>query len=107
MAQAPQPPHRPAAPPPPPLKNPAEGKPPAVIAKQGEDEGPRPTIGVKGEPIDDGSRDPDTVAEEQRRRSAEIEGMGVEAWKAAHADHTPDENRTVAGVKKLENSKAP
>ena len=27
----------------------------------------RPTIGVKGEPIEDGERDPDTIAEEQRR----------------------------------------
>jgi hypothetical protein len=91
------------------LRNPAEGKPPAIVTKHGE-EGPggyRPTIGVKGEPIEDGARDPDTIAEEQRRRSAEIEGVGVEQWKAAHADHTPDESRTVAGVKKLENPKAP
>jgi hypothetical protein len=34
---------------------------------------PTPTIGVKGEPIDDGERDPDTIAEEQRRRSDETE----------------------------------
>ena len=29
--------------------------------------------GVKGEHIEDGERDPDTIAEEQRRRSAEYE----------------------------------
>jgi hypothetical protein len=34
---------------------------------------PTPTIGVKGEAIEDGERDPDTIAEEQRRRSDETE----------------------------------
>ena len=98
MAQAPQPPHRPApgpAKPPPPLKDPAEGKPPAIggghLAKTGEphvDERDRPLrpgdpqpIGVSGLLIEDGERDPGTVAEEQRARSAEIETMGVEAYK--------------------------
>lgn len=32
---------------------------------------PHPTIGVMGKEIDDGERDPDTIAEEQRRRSDE------------------------------------
>ena len=124
MAQAPQPPHKPAAPPPP-LKDPAAGKPPAVggghLAKtdeelrreQDKDRGPggyRPTIGVKGEPIEDGERDPDTIAEEQRRRSAEIEAHGVHAWIEAHDERTAEEkgeHKHVEGTKKLENHKAP
>ena len=89
MAQAPQPPHKPAAPQPqpqhkpPPLRDPAEGKPPAVVgyATPEDNKEPRPTIGVKGEPIEDGERDPDTIAEEQRRRSDEIQAVGIERWK--------------------------
>ena len=112
MAQAPQPPHKPAphTPPPaakphPPLKDPAEGKPPAIggghLARTGEDPhvddrdrrpgDPQP-LGVSGLLIEDGERDPGTVAEEQRARSAEIEAMGVEAWKDAH-DERGDEER--------------
>jgi hypothetical protein len=34
--------------------------------------------GVKGEHIVDGERDPDTIAEEQRRRSAEYEAHGFD-----------------------------
>ena len=34
---------------------------------------PTQTIGVKGGVIEDGARDPDTIAEEQRRRSEEYE----------------------------------
>ena len=58
-------------------------------------------IGVKGEHIDDGERDPDTIAEEQRRRSAEIEKVGVDAYMKAHSTAIPDEDRfpkQVAGV---------
>jgi hypothetical protein len=33
----------------------------------------------------------ETVADEQRARSAEIEKMGVENWKAAHDNRTPEE----------------
>ena len=105
MATTPQPPHKPA--PPPPLKDPAAGKSPAIggghLTKTGDDKSAaddRPTIGVRGEAIEDGSRDPGTIAEEQRARSAEIEGMGVEAWKAAHDDRTPEHER-------LEHHKAP
>lgn len=44
----------------------------------------------------------ETVVEEQRKRSDEIEAMGVEAWKAAHDDraHTDQQPKTVAGVTK-------
>ena len=133
MAQAPQPPHKPAppqqhqAPKPPapkpgdkddkihqqgdfkeghaPLKDPAEGKPPAIggghLAKTGEphvDERDRPLrpgdpqpIGVSGQLIEDGERDPGTVAEEQRARSAEIEAMGVEAWKDSIDERSDEE----------------
>jgi hypothetical protein len=52
-----------------------------------------------GEPIEDGERDPDTIAEEQRRRSEEIEKEGVEPWKAKR-DQRPDNEkpRQVEGV---------
>ena len=68
---------------------------PAVIAGRGADRdlGPSgygPTIGVMGEPIEDGERDPDTIAEEQRRRSEEIEKVGVDAWVKAHDDRDRD-----------------
>jgi hypothetical protein len=39
---------------------------------------PRQTIGVNGEPIADAERDPGTIAEEQRRRSAEYEAHGFD-----------------------------
>jgi hypothetical protein len=45
-----------------------------------------------GEPIEDGERDPDTIAEEQRRRSEEIDKEGVEKWKAKR-DERPDDER--------------
>jgi methylmalonyl-CoA mutase N-terminal domain/subunit len=107
------------------LRNPAEGKSPAIggghLTRQGEEarahehrdapEGYRPTIGVKGEPIDDGERDPDTIAEEQRRRSAEMEAKGVEAWKAEHDERTPEQKAEalkVAGAQpRIESHKAP
>ena len=62
---------------------------------------PGMTMGVKGEPIEDGERDPDTIAEEQRRRSAEMEAMGVENYMRAHSTPVPEEDKfkkTVAGV---------
>jgi hypothetical protein len=110
MATTPQPPHKPA--PPPPLKTRADDHPPPAVggghvAKTGEPEpvtDDRPTIGVKGIPIEDGERDPDTIAEEQRRRSAEMEAMGVEAWKAAHDERS---EARIEGTKKIENHKAP
>jgi hypothetical protein len=40
----------------------------------------------------------ETVADEQRRRSEEIEKMGVEKWKAAH-DQRTEAPRQVEGVK--------
>jgi hypothetical protein len=98
------------------LRDPAEGKPPAVlggnVTKHDEEERDRqrPTIGVKGEPIEDGERDPDTIAEEQRRRSAEMEAKGVEPWKDEHDERTREEregHRRVEGAQaRLEDHKA-
>jgi hypothetical protein len=45
-----------------------------------------------GEPIEDGERDPDTIAEEQRRRAEEMDKEGVEPWKARH-DNRPDDEK--------------
>lgn len=84
-----------------PLRDPSEGKSPAVIGHDVTREGVAPglapgmIIGVRGEPIEDGERDPDTIAEEQRRRSAEIEAKGIEAWKAERDERTDEEK---AGV---------
>jgi hypothetical protein len=40
-----------------------------------------------------------TIADEQRERSAEIEAMGVEAWKAAHDERSQEEEQhQVPGV---------
>lgn len=44
-----------------------------------------------------------TIGEEQLARSAEIEAMGVENWKAAHDERRPsEEQRSVQGVGSLE-----
>lgn len=105
-----------------PLKDPSGGREPAVVgrdiaardARDVDDDAYPPTIGVKGFPIEDGERDPDTIAEEQRRRSAEIEAMGSEAWKAAHdernrreLDQEPPNNTLPASEasKRLEHDK--
>lgn len=42
-----------------------------------------------------------TIADEQRARSAEIQAMGVEKWKEAHDQRSPEERqpRQVPGVK--------
>jgi hypothetical protein len=48
--------------------------------------------GEPGEPVE-------TIVDEQRARSAEIEAMGVEAWKAEHDERPAEEKqKTVAGV---------
>jgi hypothetical protein len=40
-----------------------------------------------------------TIADEQRERSAEMEAMGMEAWKAAHDDRSLDEQpQQIPGV---------
>jgi hypothetical protein len=94
-----------------PLRDPSGGREPAVVrrdARPDEQLGYPPTIGVKGEPIEDGERDPDTIAEEQRMRSAEMEAMGSEAWKAAHDERSRNEldNALPApGARKLEHDK--
>jgi hypothetical protein len=117
MAQPPHPAPKPAPKPEPkpeppkPAAHEAKGKEPAIVgrdmaAREGEERGYPPTIGVKGAPIEDGERDPDTVAEEQRARSAEIEAMGSEAWKAAHDERGPGDRLDNAlpppGARKLE-----
>jgi hypothetical protein len=63
------------------------------ITKHGDEERDRqrPTIGVKGEPIEDGERDPDTIAEEQRRRSADMEAKGIKAWLEEHDERTREQ----------------
>ena len=51
------------------------GEPGSLVLPLAEPAGP-PLVGatgVKGEHIEDGERDPDTIAEEQRRRSAALE----------------------------------
>jgi hypothetical protein len=111
MAQPPHPAPKPAPKPEPP--KPAAHQSPAVVERaphvEGEVAGYPPTIGVKGAPIEDGERDPDTVAEEQRARSAEIEAMGSEAWKAAHDERGPgdrlDNALPAPGARKLEHDK--
>jgi hypothetical protein len=62
--------------------------------------GYRPTLGVAGKPLEDGARDPDTVAEEQRERSEEIAKIGVQKWVDARDERPEDErtNRQVPGV---------
>jgi hypothetical protein len=105
MAQAPTPHHDPAPPAPPkgttvlPLATPAKG-----------DEKPRPIIGVRGEEIDDGERDPDTIAEEQRRRSDEMQKVGVDAYMKAHSTPIAEEDKfkkVVPGVTSLEHKAPP
>ena len=84
-----------------PLRDPSEGKAPAVIgqdvAQYGgdfQDQGyaqEHVTIGVRGEPIEDGERDPDTIAEEQRMRADDMQTQGVHAWMAARDSRSEDE----------------
>jgi hypothetical protein len=82
-----------------PLRDPSHGQNPAVI---GQDVGAwvgneqqdyaeeHVTIGVRGEPIEDGERDPDTIAEEQRRRSEEMQAEGLN-WMAARDSRSEQE----------------
>ena len=84
-----------------PLRDPSEGKAPAVIGQDVtqyggdfQDQGyaqEHVTIGVRGEPIEDGERDPDTIAEEQRMRSEDMQAEGVFAWMAARDSRTDEE----------------
>jgi hypothetical protein len=74
---------------------------PGVITQAAPADASRPTIGVRGEPLEDGERDPDTIAEEQRRRSDEMEKVGVDAYMKAHSTAIPVEEhfpKQVAGV---------
>lgn len=94
MASTPHPPPRPEPPKPPPPKPPTHDQ-PAVVGAHAE---PGPggyakPIGVMGKPIDDGERDPDTIAEEQRRRSEEMEKVGVDAYMKSHSAPTTEEER--------------
>lgn len=104
-----QPPHK-APPPPPPLRTRADDHPPPAVRgghiephvdPQHHPEEHPPIIGVKGLPIEDGSRDPDTIAEIQRRESAEMDKIGVEAWKEARDGRAPEDRpggRPVPGL---------
>lgn len=88
---------------PPPKHDPPKHAPsheqPAVVGAHAEpkrDVGPggyAKPIGVSGKAIDDGERDPDTIAEEQRRRSEEMEKVGVDAYMKAHSAPTTEEER--------------
>lgn len=93
-------------PPPPPPSNVAGGV--SHLAQPGA-AGLRPTIGVKGEPIDDGERDPDTIAEEQRKRSDDMEKEGMSKWIAAHDERKGEqaEPRKVTATVQIEGHKAP
>ena len=45
-----------------------------------------------------------TVADEQRERSAEIQRVGIDAWKAAHDERGPDDKpKQVPGVTQRQN----
>ena len=82
-----------------PLRDPSHGQNPAVI---GQDVGAwvgneqqdyaeeHVTLGVRGEPIEDGERDPDTIAEEQRRRSEEMQAEGLN-WMASRDSRSEQE----------------
>ena len=72
-----------------PLK--ARRRPSSASIRTSRRDTPQQTIGVKGEPIEDGERDPDTIAEEQRRRSDEIQAAGVERWKYDHDTRSEEE----------------
>lgn len=77
-------------------KEPAKvaGQPDSLILPEAEPALGEPLIGargVKGEHIEDGERDPDTIAEEQRRRSDDY----VKAM-AKDAPPPPPETRTVS-----------
>ena len=87
-----------------PLRDPSEGKSPAVIGQdlqhwegegdfqdQASAQPQPPVIGVDGYEIDDGERDPGTIAEEQRRRSEEMQEQGVGAWMAARDSRTREQ----------------
>jgi hypothetical protein len=80
-----------------PLRDPSEGQNPAVIgqdvAQYSGGDWPEETvvIGVAGEQIEDGERDPDTIAEEQRRRSEDMQAEGVETWMAQRDSRTDEE----------------
>jgi hypothetical protein len=84
-----------------PLKDPSEGQAPAVIGQDVgawngdfQDQGyaqEHVTVGVRGEPIEDGERDPDTIAEEQRRRSEDMQAEGVQTWMAQRDSRSEQE----------------
>ena len=84
-----------------PLRDPSEGRNPAVIGQDVgawngdfQDQGyaqEHVTVGVRGEPIEDGERDPDTIAEEQRRRSEDMQAEGVQTWMAQRDSRSEQE----------------
>ena len=88
-----------------PLRDPSEGRSPAVIGQDVANWGDQndyqneaaaqpqpPVIGVEGYPIEDGERDPGTIAEEQRRRSEEMQEQGAN-WMASRDSRTEEQRR--------------
>ena len=82
---------------PPPAPKPSDPHPPAAKAPAHPNADPQEAK-VEGYQV---SAEPpvETIADEQRERSAEIEEQGVDAWKAAHDERDPDEEpKVVPGV---------
>jgi hypothetical protein len=92
MATQPKPPPKPE-----PDDDPSTGSgPPAAATSQALP--PEPSTSAQA-PVQS-STSAQTIADEQRERSAEIEAMGVEAWKDKHDQRTPEQKQShpVAGV---------
>ena len=82
---------------PPPAPKPSDPHPPAAKAPAHPNADPQEAKveGYKVDPVPP----VETIADEQRARSEEIEEQGVDAWKAAHDERSPDEKpKVVPGV---------
>ena len=82
---------------PPPAPKPSDPHPPAAKAPVHPNADPQEAKaeGYKVDPVPP----VETIADEQRERSAEIEEQGVDAWKAAQDERDPDEKpKVVPGV---------
>lgn len=87
----------------PPLKHARDDHPPPAVVEGHavlDPNAPRPTIGVDGQPIQDGEQDPGTIAEEQRRRSADMEREGVDNYMRSHRPRDEQQPAQVAGIAK-------
>ena len=82
---------------PPPAPKPSDPHPPAAKAPAHPNADPQEAKaeGYKVDPVPPVQ----TIADEQRERSAEIEEQGVDAWKAVNDERSPDEKpKVVPGV---------